>query len=107
MDNPRMTYVTMTKEHFLRGEPCSKFECAFALALDEHLKEGFVSGVTKSMIFFHEEGDGFSIVGKLVASTATPRRVRAFIKKYDEEDPEDTFALPLRTRVRMPAELLA
>ena len=115
MDNPKMVYVEMTKEHFLKGEPCSKFECAFALALDEKLKDGYAAGVTKHVIYYHERGDSckigkngkFAIMGRLVASTATPRSVRRFIKKYDDKKPEDTFELPLRTRIKIPGEILA
>ena len=114
MDNPKMVYVETTEEHFLEGEPCSRFKCAFALALNGKLKDGYVASVGPNTISYYEESGfeigknaKFAVTGGLVASTATPRSVKRFIRKYDCEKPEDTFVLPFRTRVRFPREILA
>ena len=110
MDNSKMVYVKMTKTQFLRGRRCSKFRCAFALALNRHLKYDFVAGVTKNVIYFQKTGecpDAKFLAENTVASTNTPGKVRDFIRKYDNKNPGEKFVLPLRTRVRIPREILA
>jgi hypothetical protein len=87
--------ILITEKHLFEAKPYAPFECALALAINDHLNEGFFSAVTTNGFFI------FDSECKRVFVCRSEPEITKLMDEFDEQN-----AGPAQIVLDIPAEFL-